>query len=129
MRPDLPVGLSLSMFDDQAVGAAFDPRSYARGMLYGSWIEAVKGDDFLGVQNYERMVWDDKGRVPVPTDAVRGVARRRNLPGLTRWLCALCAYEATKCPIIVTENGASVDDDAIRARMIPAALHGLKAGR
>jgi len=125
VRPDLPVGLSLSMFDDQAAGA-HSIRDHMREDLYGPWLEAVKGDDFLGVQNYERMVWDDKGRVPVPADAVRGLRGAEIYPaslgGSVRY-----AYEATRCPIIVTENGASVDDDSIRARMIPAALHGLKA--
>ena len=125
VRPDLPVGVSLSMFDDQAVGP-HSIRDQMRQELYGPWIEAVKGDDFLGVQNYERMVWDDKGRVPVPADAVRGVRGAEIYPASLGG-CVRYAYEATKCPIIVTENGASVDDDTIRARMIPAALHGLKA--
>lgn len=125
VRPDLPVGLSLSMFDDQAAGP-HSIRDRMREELYGPWLGAVKGDDFLGVQNYERMVWDDKGRVPPPADAVRGVRGAEIYPaslgGSVRY-----AHQATGCPIIVTENGASVDDDTIRARMIPAALHGLKA--
>jgi beta-glucosidase len=124
-RSDLPVGLSLSMFDDQAVGP-HSIRDHMRNELYGPWLETVKGDDFLGVQNYERMVWDDKGRVPVPADAVRGVRGAEIYPaslgGSVRY-----AHAATGCPIMVTENGASVDDDTIRARMIPAALHGLKS--
>ncbi|WP_420384440.1 family 1 glycosylhydrolase [Novosphingobium sp.] len=125
VRPDLPVGVSLSMFDDQAAGP-HSIRDHMREVLYSPWLDAVKGDDFLGVQNYERMVWDDKGRVPVPADAVRGVRGAEIYPaslgGSVRY-----AHQATGCPIMVTENGASVDDDTIRARMIPAALHGLKA--
>lgn len=125
VRADLPVGVSLAMFDDQAQGD-HSIRDAMRNELYGPWLEAVKGDDFLGVQNYERMVWDDKGRVPVPADAVRGVAGAEIYPaslgGSVRY-----AHAATGCPIMVTENGASVDDDTIRARYIPAALHGLKA--
>ena len=124
VRPDLPVGVSLSMFDDQAVGA-HSIRDRMRGELYGPWLDAVKGDDFLGVQNYERMVWDDKGRVPVPADAVRGVGGAEIYPA-SLGACVRYAHAATGCPIMVTENGASVDDDAIRARYIPAALHGLK---
>ena len=125
VRPDLPVGLSLSMFDDQAVGA-HSIRDAMREALYGPWLDAVRGDDFLGVQNYERMQWDDHGRVPVPADAVRGVAGAEVYPaslgGSVRY-----AHAATGCPIVVTENGVAVDDDAIRAAYIPAALRGLKA--
>jgi beta-glucosidase len=56
VRPDLPVGVSLSMFDDEAVGPN-SQRDKVRGDLYGVWLEAVHGDDFLGVQNYERVRW------------------------------------------------------------------------
>jgi len=125
VRPDLPVGVSLSMFDDQAVGA-HSIRDHMRDALYGPWLDVVKGDDFLGVQNYERMVWNDKGRVPVPADAVRGAAGAEIYPA-SLGNCVRYAHAATGCPIMVTENGASVEDDAIRARYIPAALHGLKA--
>jgi beta-glucosidase len=125
VRPDLPVGVSLSMFDDQAVGA-HSIRDAMRDTLYGPWLDAVKGDDFLGVQNYERMVWDDKGRVPVPADAVRGAAGAEIYPA-SLGACVRYAHQATGCPIMVTENGASVEDDSIRARYIPAALRGLKA--
>ncbi len=125
VRPDLPVGVSLSMFDDQAVGA-HSLRDAKREELYGPWLEAVKGDDFLGVQNYERMQWDDHGRLPVPADAVKGVNGAEMYPASLA-NSVRYAHAATRCPIMVTENGASVDDDTIRARYIPAALHGLKA--
>ncbi len=125
VRPDLPVGVSLSMFDDQAVGA-HSIRDLMRAELYGPWLDAVKGDDFLGVQNYERMVWDDHGRVPVPADAVRGVRGAEIYPA-SLGNSVRYAHAATGCPIMVTEHGCSVDDDTIRARAIPAALHGLKS--
>jgi beta-glucosidase len=37
------------------------------------------------------------------------------------------AHQASGCPIAVTEHGMSVDDDTIRARLLPPALRGLKA--
>jgi beta-glucosidase len=125
VRPDLPVGVSLSMFDDQAQGA-HSIRDHMRDELYGPWLAAVKGDDFLGVQNYERMVWDDHGRVPVPADAIRGVRGAEIYPA-SLGAAVRYAHAATGCPIMVTEHGCSVDDDTIRARAIPAALHGLKS--
>eukprot|EP01037_Dinobryon_pediforme_P006415 gene6415-6481_t len=124
VRPDLPVGVSLSMFDDQAAGA-HSIRDAMRMELYGPWLDAVNGDDFLGVQNYERMVWNDHGRVPVPADAVRGVRGAEIYPA-SLGSSVRYAHQVTGCPIMVTEHGCSVDDDTIRARAIPAALHGLK---
>jgi len=69
VRPNLPVGLSLAMIDDQAVGKA-SIRDRMRGELYGAWLDVARGDDFLGVQNYERALWGDKGRLPAPAGAV-----------------------------------------------------------
>jgi beta-glucosidase len=124
VRPDLPVGVSLSMFDDQAVGKK-SRRDAARQELYGAWLEAVKQDDFLAVQNYERVRWDANGRLPAPAGATlnsSGVeVYAPSLAGAVRY-----AHQATGLPIVVTEHGVSTDDDTIRAAFIPAALAELK---
>jgi beta-glucosidase len=124
VRPDLPVGVSLSMFDDQAVGKN-SVRDEMRGKLYGPWLEAVKGDDFLGVQNYERVIWGDKGRIEAPkggpVNSTGAEIYAPSLAGSVRF-----AHGATGCPIMVTEHGAGTTDDAVRAALIPAALHDLK---
>jgi len=124
VRPDLPVGVSLSMFDDQASGKN-SIRDQMLGELYGPWLDAVKGDDFLGVQNYERQVWGDKGKLPIPADAMRTVTGAEIYPASLANSVRF-AHKATGCPIMVTEHGIAVDDDTIRARVIPVALHGLK---
>jgi beta-glucosidase len=125
VRSDLPVGLSLSMFDDAAVG----PRSIRdamRARFYEPWFEAVKGDDFFGVQNYERYVWDDKGKLPPPVGApVNAFGNEVYPPSLAN--AVRFAHEATGCPIIVTENGVATDDDRFRAGYIPQVLRHLKA--
>ena len=77
VRGDLPVGLSLSMFDDQAAGEG-SVRDAKRNELYGRWLDVVKADDFLGVQNYERQVWG----VNTPDDAVRAAFIPAALRGL-----------------------------------------------
>ena len=125
VRPDLPVGVTLSMFDDQAVGKA-SRRDAVRGELYGAWLEAVAGDDFLGVQNYERMQWDANGRVPVPAQATHnfsgGEVYPASLGGAVRY-----AYAAAKVPIIVTEHGVATDDDRARIDIIRGGLVSLHA--
>ncbi|MEC3911829.1 family 1 glycosylhydrolase [Sphingobium sp. CR2-8] len=125
VRPDLPVGISLAMMDDQAVGKT-SIRDRMRGELYGEWLHVAKGDDFIGVQNYERALWGDKGRLPAPKGSIV------NWSGTEVWAGSLggavrYAHEATGVPILVSEHGVGTDDDAIRAKFIPEALAGLKA--
>ncbi len=124
VRPDLPVGVSLAIFDDQAVGEN-SLRDRMRAQLYGAWLEAVKGDDFIGVQNYERAQWDSKGRLPPPANARRGHMGSEvyapSLAGAVRY-----AHAATGIPVMVTEHGVGTPDDATRAWLIPAALRELR---
>lgn len=124
IRPALPVGVSLAIADDQAVGHD-SLRDAMRAKLYGRWLDAVRGDDFVGVQNYQRQVWNDKGRLPVPPGAPTNDSGSEvypaSLAGAVRY-----AYAASGVPIIVTEHGVQAADDRIRARLIPAALTALK---
>jgi beta-glucosidase len=124
-RSDLPVGLSLAMFDDQAVGKN-SIRDAMRQALYGDWLGIARGDDFLGVQNYERALWGDKGKLPPPPGAVLSghlgaEVYPPSLAGAVRYAAAV-----TRGPILVTEHGVGATDDAVRAAMIPAALAELK---
>lgn len=125
VRPDLPVGVSLAMSDDQAMGAT-SLRDAKREEMYGAWLRAVRDDDFLGVQNYDRAVWDANGRVAPPADAPRNWSGSEiyplSLAGAVRY-----AHGETNLPIMVTEHGFGTDDDAVRARFIPEALAGLQA--
>jgi beta-glucosidase len=119
-RPDLPVGVSLAVVDDQSVGAR-SRRDEKRAQVYGAWLEAVKGDDFVGVQNYERAQYDEKGTVPpphgVPLDGMGREIYPASLANAVRYV-----HEQTARPILITEHGLVTDDDAQRAAFIPAAL-------
>jgi beta-glucosidase len=125
VRPDLPVGTSLAMLDEQAAGKDTTLRDRARARFYDEWLNAVRGDDFLGVQNYERHVWGKDGQLPAPAGA------RRNTMGAEVWPGSLAgtvryAHAVSGCPIMVTEHGVGTDDDTIREWLIPAALADLK---
>ncbi|KHS41626.1 glycoside hydrolase family 1 protein [Novosphingobium subterraneum] len=125
VRPDLPVGVSLAILDDQAVGKN-SMRDQIRERYYNEWLRLARETcDFIGVQNYERKVWNAKGPLPAPADA------RRNAGGIEVWPGSLAgavryAYEVTKLPVYVTEHGVNSDDDALRQWLIPAALAELK---
>lgn len=123
-RGDLPVGVSLTMADDQAAGPR-SVRDAKRAQIYGAWLEAAKADDFVGVQNYSRAQWDDKHILPPPPGAkLNGMGQEiypASLAGAVRY-----AHAATGVPVIVTEHGLFTDDDAARAAFIPAALADLQ---
>ena len=124
VRSDLPVGVSLAIPDDQAIGKN-SIRDVIREKTYGAWLDASRSDDFLGVQNYERSLWDSKGHVEPPKggdrNAAGGEVYPASLANAVRY-----AYSVAKVPIIVTEHGANTNDDAVRARLISAALTELK---
>lgn len=125
VRSDLEVGVSLALLDDQAAGKN-SIRDRMRERYYGEWLRlAAETCDFIGVQNYERKIWDDKGPLPPPAGA------RLNTAGDEVWAGSLAgavryAWEATKLPVYVTEHGVNSDDDALRQWLIPAALADLK---
>jgi beta-glucosidase len=123
VRSDLPVGVSLAMLDDQAVGEN-SVRDKVRADLYGAWLEAVKHDDFLGVQNYERAQYDSHGRLPPPNAASGIMSAEFYPPSLAN--AVRYAHEVTKLPILITEHGVNSEDDTVRAKLIPAALSELK---
>jgi beta-glucosidase len=124
IRSNLPVGVSLAMFDDQAVGKN-SLRDQRRAELYGGWLELARRDDFLGVQNYERVLWGEKGKLPAPPGSdvnhMNSEVYPPSLAGAVRY-----AHAVTKVPIFVTEHGVGTTDDRVRARFIPAALAELK---
>lgn len=121
--PGVPVGVSLAIIDDQVVGEDASLRDRKRSEVYGAWLAQAKADDFLGVQNYERAVYDGKGLVPPPSDAPRnhlgGEVYPPSLAGAVRY-----AFAETGKPILVTENGYTGEDE-FRAWYIPEVLRHL----
>ncbi|WP_020655595.1 glycoside hydrolase family 1 protein [Massilia niastensis] len=123
-RSDLPVGATLAVADDQAAGPG-SKRDEMRKIFYGAWIDNVKGDDFVGVQNYVRNVWDAKGKLPdpagVPLSSEGQGIYPSSLAGAVRYV-----HEATGLPVMVTEHGYYITDDKIRISQLPLALAELK---
>jgi len=128
----LPVGVTMAIPDDQEAGPG-SLRDRFREEVYLPWLEAARGDDFLGVQNYDRQLWDAKGKVPPPKEDNRsegqtivynasgGIVYPDSLANSVRY-----AHSIAQIPIIVTEHGVNSHDDKVRADLIPAALAELK---
>lgn len=124
-RPELPVGISLTTQDVQAVG----PNSLAndfRNRLYGDWVNVARTHaDFVGVQPYLRFLVDDKGLTLPPKGAEMTDAGYEFYPqavgGTIRW-----AHNTIGKPIYVTESGIATNDDSRRIAFIDQALASLR---
>ncbi|MBI3768486.1 MAG: family 1 glycosylhydrolase [Deltaproteobacteria bacterium] len=123
----VPIGLTLAMQDYQAVDGGEAVRDRERRDMEDVYLEAARGDDFLGVQTYTRVRFGPDGlRSPEP-----GV--RLTQMGYEFWPEALAAClrraatMAPSVPLLVTENGIGTDDDAERIEYVERALRGVLA--
>ena len=123
-RTDLPVGLSLAIVDDVVDGDDASVRDRKRAEVYERWLELARDDDFVGVQNYERIPYDGHGPVAppagTPLNQMGSAIEPLSLGGSVRY-----AHEATGVPVLVTEHGMSTGDDTQRAAFIEPSLAGL----
>lgn len=124
LRPDLQVGVTLSLQDEQALPGGEHVRDARRDKYITPFLEAVKGDDFIGVQNYTRTYSRPDG-----TSGPRDGARM-SVMGYEDWggsIGEVCRYvwEQTKTPIIITENGWAGPTDQRRGEYITEALTGV----
>ena len=123
---DFPVGLCLAMSDYVAVDGGESRRDRIRRNMQDVYLEAARGDDFIGVQTYSR----DR----VGPDGV--VATEDGVPvtqmGYEVWPESLEATirRATEVtdgvPVLVTENGIGIEDDDVRIDYVSRALTGVQ---
>jgi beta-glucosidase len=124
--PGVPVGLTVSMTDYQAVDGGESKLDRIRHRMEDEFLEATGGDDFLGVQTYSRSRVGPDG----PLGNEDGVDAL--VMGYEYWPESLAAtirraWEVTsgEVPILVTENGIGTDDDEQRVRYVRTALEGV----
>ncbi len=124
VRSNLPVGVSLAIEDDQAIGPN-SRRDAKRLDCYAPWLEVARDDDFVGVQNYERARINSEGQMPVADDAPKSTLGAEiypaSLSGAVRY-----AWDVARVPVLVSEHGIGTADDTHRAAFIPAALTHLR---
>lgn len=120
-RGNLPVGVPLSVFEYESVGPN-DPAEKARKAVLGVWIEAAaRSGDFVGVQNYGRVMVDESG--PIKTGDSKTYPYEVYAPSLGKMVRYM--HKATGKPVVVSENGIDTADDERRTRYIDDALNGL----
>ncbi|HZU75013.1 MAG TPA: family 1 glycosylhydrolase [Acidimicrobiales bacterium] len=122
-----PVGLTLAMSDYQAVEGGENYLHRIRSAHEDVFLEAVRGDDFIGVQTYSRSRIGPEGAVG-PEEGVEVTTM-----GYEFWPEALeptirRAYELSGgVPVLVTENGIATPDDTRRVEYVRRALAGVRS--
>ncbi len=116
-----PVGLTLSMADMVASEGGEQHLAEFRESMEDVFLRATGGDDFIGVQCYTRMSFDENGFAAPPKGT-------RSTPMGYEWwpectgATARRAAELTGLPVVLTENGVSTTDDKERIEYVTAAL-------
>jgi beta-glucosidase len=118
-----PVGVTLAMADEQAVGAV-NRRDEKRELLYGPWLDAAATGDFIGVQTYTRARVGKDGDLPPETGVELTQAGYEFWPEALEQTIRYAASRA-KVPVYVTENGVATEDDTRRVEYITRALAGV----
>ena len=118
-----PVGLTLAMTDEQAVGEA-SRRDEKRELLYGPWLDAAAKSDFIGVQTYTRARVGKDGDLPPEAGVELTQAGYEFWPEALEQTIRYAASRA-KVPVYVTENGVATEDDTRRVEYITRALAGV----
>ncbi|MFN2490999.1 MAG: glycoside hydrolase family 1 protein [Actinomycetota bacterium] len=123
---DAPVGMTLAMTDFRAAPGGEDRLEEMRARREDIFLEAARGDDFIGVQTYTRARVGPDGEL----EPEHGV--ERTLMGYEFWPEALegtirRAWHVTeRSPVLVTENGVAVDNDERRIEYVRRALQGVQ---
>lgn len=121
-RADLPVGVSIAIADEVAVPGGEARRDAKRAAVYEHWLREAREDDFIGVQNYERIVHGPYGEVrgEGELNGMGTAIAPGSLAGAVRY-----AHQVSGVPVLVTEHGIQTADDTQRAAFVPAALEAL----
>lgn len=118
------VGVTLALTDIQALPGGEDVAARMRHKLQDLYLEALREDDFIGVQTYTRLVFDSMGPAQLVEDVERTLVGDEFYPealaGTIRY-----AHQVTGRPIFVTENGIATANDERRQVYLERALRGV----
>ncbi len=119
-NPQAKVGFSLAVIDDIPSGEN-SMCSAIREKNYGRWLDIADDADFIGVQNYEKVVWDAAGAAAIPDDAQRN-ASHAWIDATSLRHCVEYIYARTGKPILISEHGVCTEDDTQRQQFLRDSL-------
>jgi beta-glucosidase len=121
---DFPVGLTLSMGDWAAEPGSEHLIEPFRAGHEDQYLEAARGDDFVGVQSYSRTRVGPSGAVG-PEEGVEVLPMGYEFWPQAAEAAIRHAVDVAHTPVYVTENGIGTDDDDQRVRYVQGALEGV----
>lgn len=124
IKPELQVGLSLSLHDIQAKEGGEERAAKEWEEEFLHYLPYIKEDDFFGLQNYTRSVYDANGICATPEQAELTQMDYEIYPQALE-ACIRKVHKELQIPILVTENGIAVDDDTKRVDFITKATDGV----
>ncbi|QOD05067.1 glycoside hydrolase family 1 protein [Pseudarthrobacter sp. BIM B-2242] len=120
-RPGLQVGWTLANSDIQSIEGGQERADQVRRDVNERFLEASRGDDFVGIQTYGRTVYGPNGHAPapdgVPTNQMGEEIYPQALEATIREAARIAGI-----PVIVTENGLATDDDSQRVDYLRVAV-------
>lgn len=119
-----PVGLTLSMEEMVAAPGGDDLRDAAEEILEDTFLRATEGDDFIGVQCYERRVFGATEPLAPQPGARLTQLGYEYWPQVVEYTVRR-ASRFTGIPVLVTENGIATENDSERIEFLSEALTGL----
>jgi len=126
IRPEIRVGITLSLHDLQALpgGEAFAENAWEEEFLH--YLPYIQEDDFLGVQNYTRTQYGPAGQLPCPEGAELTQMDYEFYPEALEHVIRKVRKDF-KGDLIVTENGVATSDDTRRVEFIRRAMAGVES--
>lgn len=123
-RPELLVGWTLANSDIQSIEGGEGLADQVRRDVNERFLEASRGDDFVGIQTYGRTVYGPDGHSPAPDGVATNQMGEEIYPqGLEATIRE--AHRVAGIPVIVTENGLATEDDTQRVDYLQAAVDGV----
>jgi beta-glucosidase len=121
---DAPVGMTLAMSEYQAVDGGEIHVEEIRRPMEDVFLDAARGDDFIGVQTYSRTRVSPAGILPPENPGSTQMFYDFYPEALEHTIKR--AWEVTGgVPVLVSENGIATDDDGKRVAYVEAALNGV----
>lgn len=124
IHPELQVGITLSLHDIQAAEGGREHAAKEWNEEFLHYLPYIEEDDFFGLQNYTRSVFDENGICAAPEDAKLTQMDYEIYPQALE-ACIRKVYKELHKPIIITENGIAVEDDNVRVDFIEKATDGV----
>ena len=119
-----PVGVTLALQDIQPALGGEEAAAIASHEINDVYLEALHGDDFVGIQCYTRQRVGPSGYLP-PEPGVELTQTGYEFYPQALENTIRHAIAVARIPVIVTENGLATDDDTRRIEFIRQALQGV----